>query len=73
MAFQICPRINAAGRMDTANLAVDLLTCEDNEIAEYKAEQLNLENTHRHEVEEKIDKDIAEIMANDRLITPTEL
>ena len=49
-----------------ANLAVDLLTCEDNEIAEYKAEQLNLENTHRHEVEEKIDKDIAEIMANDR-------
>lgn len=66
VAFQICPRINAAGRMDTANLAVDLLTCEDNEIAEYKAEQLNLENTHRHEVEEKIDKDIAEIMANDR-------
>ena len=52
VAFQICPRINAAGRMDTANLAVDLLTCEDNEIAEYKAEQLNLENTHRHEVEE---------------------
>ena len=66
VAFQICPRINAAGRMDTANLAVDLLTCEDNEIAEYKAEQLNLENTHRHEVEEKIDNDIAEIMANDR-------
>ena len=66
VAFQICPRINAAGRMDTANLAVDLLTCEDNEIAEYKAEQLNLENTHRHEVEEKIDKDIAEIMSNDR-------
>lgn len=66
VAFQICPRINAAGRMDTAKLAVDLLVCEDEEVAECKAEQLNLENTHRHEVEEKIDKDIAEIMANDK-------
>lgn len=54
IAFQICPRINAAGRMDDANRAVELLLCDDYEEACFKAEQLNTENAHRHEVESNI-------------------
>ncbi|MGN0521023.1 MAG: single-stranded-DNA-specific exonuclease RecJ, partial [Eubacterium sp.] len=58
VAFQLCPRINAAGRMDTAYKALELLICDDYEEARFKAEQLNDENTHRHEVEENIADDI---------------
>lgn len=58
VAFQLCPRINAAGRMDDASKAVELLICEDYEEAQLRAEQLNLENAHRHEVEANIIDDI---------------
>jgi single-stranded-DNA-specific exonuclease len=60
IAFQLCPRINAAGRMDTADKALELLLCEDYEDAKFKAAQLNTENTHRHEVERNIFTDIQE-------------
>ncbi|MGN1123738.1 MAG: single-stranded-DNA-specific exonuclease RecJ, partial [Eubacterium sp.] len=58
VAFQICPRINAAGRMDNAQAAVELLISDDWEDAKFKAQQLNTENTHRHEVESNILDDI---------------
>lgn len=64
VAFQICPRINAAGRMDNASKAVELLTCEDYERARLLADQLNIENTHRHEVESNILDDIKELVSN---------
>lgn len=73
-AFQLCPRINAAGRMDDAAKAVELLICEDYEEAQFKAEQLNLENAHRHEVESNILEDIKAIaeknhsLVDDRVI-----
>lgn len=64
IAFQLCPRINAAGRMDSADKALDLLICDDYEQARFKAEQLNLENNHRHEVESNITDDIREMIEN---------
>lgn len=74
IAFQICPRINAAGRMDDAERAVELLLSDDYEEARFKAAQLNDENIHRHQVEtnildsikEKIDSDSS--LAQDRVI-----
>lgn len=66
VAFQICPRINAVGRMDDASKAVELLVCEDIEEAEKTALKLNQENAHRHEVEEKIDDDIYSIISKDK-------
>lgn len=64
IAFQLCPRINAAGRMDSADKALELLICDDYEDARFKAEQLNLENTHRHEVESNIIDDIKQTISD---------
>lgn len=69
VAFQICPRINAAGRMDTADKAVELLLSDDYENARFLAEQLNIENIHRHEVEADIAADISAITAGDPSLT----
>ena len=38
IAFQIAPRINAAGRMETARLPVELLLCKDPDRAQEMAE-----------------------------------
>lgn len=64
IAFQICPRINAAGRMDTAYIALELLISDDYDEARFRASQLNSENTHRHEVESNILEDINEKISN---------
>ncbi len=54
IAFGLCPRINAAGRMGSARLAAELLLCEDEERAEELAQQLTALNTKRREEEENI-------------------
>lgn len=69
VAFQICPRINAAGRMDSAYHALELLISDDYEEARFKAEQLNSENAHRHEVENNILDDIKNIVAENPELT----
>jgi single-stranded-DNA-specific exonuclease len=58
MAFVLCPRINAAGRFAHPGKAVELLLCENHEIASAKAEELNSLNLQRVEEERRI---IAEI------------
>ncbi len=58
VAFQLCPRINAAGRMDNPDKALELLLCDDYEQARFMAQQLNTENAHRHEVESNMVDDI---------------
>jgi single-stranded-DNA-specific exonuclease len=54
VAFRIAPRINAAGRMATANDVIDLFTTEDPERARSLAEQLHRLNTERQEAEAAI-------------------
>lgn len=65
VAFQICPRINAAGRMDRADKAVELLISDDYNDAKFKAQQLNENNIHRHEVESEIIEAINSRIAED--------
>jgi single-stranded-DNA-specific exonuclease len=60
MAFILCPRINAAGRFAHPGKAVELLLCENPEIAAAKAEELDAFNQQRIEEEKLI---IAEIEA----------
>ena len=73
VGFTLSPRINAAGRMATADIAVKLLLAESFEDAEYYASVLDRLNTERQETEQKIfEEAIKEIedkqFYNDRVI-----
>ncbi|MBL7047786.1 MAG: single-stranded-DNA-specific exonuclease RecJ [Candidatus Marinimicrobia bacterium] len=50
IGYQIGPRINAAGRMDHAKLAFQLLTAETKEEAKILAEKLQLNNAERQKI-----------------------
>ncbi len=51
VAFQIAPRINAAGRMDTAKAVVEMFLTNDAGRARELAQQLHDQNTERQQVE----------------------
>ena len=56
VSYAIAPRINAAGRMDNAVTALQLVLCEDEERAEELAHKLNEINVVRQETEQEIVK-----------------
>lgn len=58
IGFQISPRLNAAGRMDHANTAYELLTTKDRDEAVKLSEGLNLRNQDRQKITEEIVKEI---------------
>jgi single-stranded-DNA-specific exonuclease len=64
MAFQIAPRLNAAGRMDTAQAVIELFLTADPERARALAKQLHGQNAERQQVEAGI-RDTCEEMAVD--------
>ena len=65
IAFVISPRINAAGRVDTASRAVELFIADDLDTATFKAEQLNVDNVHRQELEQGVFDDVKLKIAED--------
>lgn len=73
-AFTICPRINAAGRMSSANKALELLLCDDDDSASLLAEEINSMNAKRQHTETDIfsqaEKQLIDNpeMLNDRVI-----
>ncbi len=54
ISFQIAPRLNAAGRMDHANTAFELLITSDKKEAEALARDLNDKNLDRQRITENI-------------------
>jgi single-stranded-DNA-specific exonuclease len=54
VAFQIAPRINAAGRMDTAEAVIELFLATDPHRARALAQQLHEQNAERRQVEAAI-------------------
>ena len=62
VAFQIAPRMNAAGRMDTAKAVVELFLTNDAARARDLAKQLHDQNTERQQVEAEI-RDLCEQIA----------
>jgi single-stranded-DNA-specific exonuclease len=71
VAFGLAPRINAAGRMEQARMAVELLTTRDPAHAENLAEQLDRNNKRRQEIEHSIVAQAREMV--DALGDPTAL
>jgi single-stranded-DNA-specific exonuclease len=51
VAFRIAPRINAAGRMDTANAVIEMFLTQDRDRARALAEQLHALNAERQQAE----------------------
>jgi single-stranded-DNA-specific exonuclease len=62
VAFQLAPRLNAAGRMDTAKAAVELFLTGDPGRARELAQQLQDQNADRRQVEAEI-RDVCEQIA----------
>jgi single-stranded-DNA-specific exonuclease len=60
IAFQLGPRLNAAGRLDDALLALDLLLCDEDSRAQSIARQLNEHNQERQGIERMIFQEAAE-------------
>ena len=58
IAFQLCPKINAVGRMSHANAAVDFLMSSNYASCSEKFKELCNENTNRQEEEKSILDDI---------------
>ncbi len=65
IAYSVCPRINAAGRMAGADKAVRLLLTESPEQAALLSEELNMYNTQRRAEEAKILDDVNRQLESD--------
>ena len=65
IAFRLAPRLNAAGRMEHASVAVDLLTTPDANRAEQIAQSLNAYNHQRRVTENNIITDIDRILTRE--------
>ncbi|MCL2088294.1 MAG: single-stranded-DNA-specific exonuclease RecJ [Oscillospiraceae bacterium] len=65
IAFSIVPRINAAGRLESADIAAELLLCGDSSEAERIANKLTHINNLRKELVDKITEEILAIIADD--------
>ena len=65
LSFKLGPRINAAGRMDTAHKVVELLTTDSEDTATRIASQLNQENQDRQNLQRDIQDQAVEIIEKD--------
>lgn len=64
IAFRIAPRINAAGRLNSARIAFDLLTCDNLDSAATLADDLSALNQRRQQMENDIFEHIIRHLEN---------
>lgn len=68
VTYSLAPRINAAGRIESAETALKLLICDDLKDALSLAEQVDICNRKRHDFEDEIMKAaVAHIESNEQL------
>lgn len=58
IAFSLVPRVNAAGRLERAEKAFELLTCQSEERAEEIAREIDADNAARQELEQNITREV---------------
>ena len=66
VAFRLVPRLNAAGRIEHASSAVELMTTNNLETARQLAQSLNNMNFTRRNIEQKIIEDVFEYLKNNQ-------
>lgn len=64
IVFKIGPRINAAGRMESGRLAVELLTATEDRTASRIALQINENNNERKNIDREITREAIEMVSN---------
>ena len=64
IVFKIGPRINAAGRMESGRLAVELLTATDEKTALRIGDEINENNNERKSIDREITQQALEMVAN---------
>ena len=69
IVFGLAPRINAAGRISHAKMAVNLRLAESEEEAYHFGEKLNIKNNKRRDVDTKITSQALEMIASDQQLT----
>jgi single-stranded-DNA-specific exonuclease len=65
IGFILGPRLNAAGRLESALAAFDLLTTKNVKIAGELAQQLNIQNRQRQEITRKIQGEAEELIRSE--------
>ena len=68
IGFGLAPRLNAVGRLEHAQRAVELLVSKDPLKAKEIAEELNAENTLRQEISRQIQEEAEELLAQEEHI-----
>ncbi len=66
IVYKIGPRINAAGRMESGKMAVDLLTSTDEEQALESSRNINVINTERRDIDTTITRQAIEMIQTDK-------
>ena len=72
VAFRLAPRINAAGRMDHARIAAEMLITQNPRTAAERADTLNTLNTRRQETEQVILEEIETRLAAQETMSTVE-
>lgn len=69
IVFKIGPRINAAGRMESGAIAVELLTATDEATAARMGEEINRRNTERKEIDREITQEAIEMVRSGQCLS----
>ena len=68
IVFKIGPRINAAGRMESGRLAVELLNATDDETAMFIGQKINENNNERKNIDREITQEALEMVESGRCL-----
>ncbi len=68
IVFKIGPRINAAGRMESGRLAVELLTATDDRTAFHIGNQINDSNNERKSIDREITQEALDMVKNGKAL-----
>jgi len=71
IVFKIGPRINAAGRMESGRIAVQLLTAKDDETASRMGDEINRRNAERKEIDREITQEALDMVRSGNCLSST--